>query len=188
MSSRGVCCKTDCPRPSAAEKTFPGDVHRDSPLKWRQRNRKTEFISHLGLGKCNGMEFWRHFHILEDKMIYPLSAPPHFLKEERIPSWPYHFLKAFYFVWGCSSLARLCFQWIIASVMVVPGEQQKDSAIHIHASILPQSPLPPRCHRHWAEFPALYSRTLLFIHSIHKSLHLIIPSSQSSPPPPLGNH
>ena len=28
--------------------------------------------------------------------------------------------------------------------MIVSGEQHKDSAIHIHVSILPQTPLPPR--------------------------------------------
>ena len=39
-------------------------------------------------------------------------------------------------------------------------------------------------------FPMLYSRILLFIHSIYSSLHLLIPNSQSFPPllPPLGNH
>ena len=39
--------------------------------------------------------------------------------------------------------------------------------------------------------PVLYSRTLLFIHSICNSLHLLVPNSQSIPPPlpfPLGNH
>jgi len=28
--------------------------------------------------------------------------------------------------------------------MIVSGEQHKDSAIHVHVSILPQTPLPPR--------------------------------------------
>ena len=37
----------------------------------------------------------------------------------------------------------------------------------------------------------LYSRTLLFIHSLYNSLHLLTPNSQSIPSPspsPLGNH
>ena len=37
----------------------------------------------------------------------------------------------------------------------------------------------------------LYSRTLFFIDSIYNSSHLLIPNSQSIPPPdplPLGNH
>ena len=32
------------------------------------------------------------------------------------------------------------------------------------------------------QFPVLYSRTLLFIHSIYNSLHLLTPNSQSIPP------
>ena len=32
--------------------------------------------------------------------------------------------------------------------------------------------------------PGLYNRTLLFIHSIYNSLHLLIANSQSIPPPP----
>ena len=44
---------------------------------------------------------------------------------------------------------------------------------------------------YWIQFPALYSRILLFIHSIYNSLHLLIPNSQLTPPPlpfPLRNH
>ena len=39
------------------------------------------------------------------------------------------------------------------------------------------------------EFSVLYTRTLLFIHSIYNSLNLLIPKSQSFTPPslPLGN-
>ena len=41
------------------------------------------------------------------------------------------------------------------------------------------------------QLPVLYSWTLLFIHPIYISLHLLIPNSQSippSPPLPSGNH
>ena len=44
---------------------------------------------------------------------------------------------------------------------------------------------------YWIQFPVLYSRTLLFIHSVYNSLHLLMSNSQSIPPPPhlpLGNH
>ena len=37
----------------------------------------------------------------------------------------------------------------------------------------------------WIQFPVLYSRTLLFIHPIYTSLHLLIPDSHSVPPPAL---
>ena len=36
---------------------------------------------------------------------------------------------------------------------------------------------------YWIWFPVLYSRTLLCIHPIYKSLHLPTPNSQSIPPP-----
>ena len=36
---------------------------------------------------------------------------------------------------------------------------------------------------YWIEWPVLYSRTLLFIHTLHKSLHLLIPTSSSFPLP-----
>ena len=43
--------------------------------------------------------------------------------------------------------------------------------------------------RYWKKFPALDSRTLLFICSLDKSFHIIIPNSQSIPlPSPLGNY
>ena len=37
---------------------------------------------------------------------------------------------------------------------------------------------------YWVEFLVLYSRTLLFIHSIYSSLCLLTPNFQSIPPPP----
>ena len=38
---------------------------------------------------------------------------------------------------------------------------------------------------YWILFPVLYSRTLMFIHSICNSLHLLTPNSPSIPPPSL---
>ena len=38
--------------------------------------------------------------------------------------------------------------------------------------------------RSWIQFPVLYSRTSLFIHSKYKSLHLLTPYSQSIPQHP----
>ena len=46
------------------------------------------------------------------------------------------FLKTFYFVLGYS--------WLTNNVVIVSGEQRRDSAICIHVSILPQTPLPSR--------------------------------------------
>lgn len=36
---------------------------------------------------------------------------------------------------------------------------------------------------YWIQFPVLYNRTLFFIHSICNNLHLLVPNSQSIPPP-----
>ena len=44
---------------------------------------------------------------------------------------------------------------------------------------------------YWIYFPVLYSRILLFVHSICNSLHLLTPNFQSIPPTsrlPCGNH
>ena len=51
-------------------------------------------------------------------------------------------------------------------VVTVSGEQQRDSAIHIHVSVLPQPQLPfsQAATQHWAEFHELYGRSLLVIH------------------------
>ena len=38
---------------------------------------------------------------------------------------------------------------------------------------------------YWIEFSVLDGRTLLFIHPVYTSLHLLIPNSQSTPPCPL---
>ena len=43
-------------------------------------------------------------------------------------------------------------------------------------------------HRILSIVPLLCSMALLFIHSVYNSMHLLIPHSQSFPPPPPGNH
>ena len=56
--------------------------------------------------------------------------------------------------------------------------QQRNSAIHIHVSILPQTPPPIQADiQHWAEFPVLYSRTLFAIHAKYSSVYVFIPNS-----------
>ena len=65
--------------------------------------------------------------------------------------------------------------------MVVWGEQQRDSTIHIYVSILSQTPLPS----HWVEFPLLYSRSLLVIHYKCCSVCMSIIKSLTTPSPHL---
>ena len=49
------------------------------------------------------------------------------------------------------------------NVVRVSGEQWRDSAIFIHVSILPQTPLPSRLPHNIEQFHVLYSRSLLSI-------------------------
>ena len=67
--------------------------------------------------------------------------------------------------------------------------QQSDSVIHRYS--FPYSFPLSFITEYQISFPALCSRTLLYIHPICSSLHLLIPNSQflpSPPPLPLGNH
>ena len=57
----------------------------------------------------------------------------------KIPQWLssyFLFFQTFYFVLDYSRLTN--------NIVIVSGEQWRDSAIHIHVSILPQTPLPSR--------------------------------------------
>ena len=49
------------------------------------------------------------------------------------------------------------------SVVIFSDEQQRDSALRMHVSILLQLPSHPGSHIHQAEFPMLYNRSLLVI-------------------------
>ena len=69
---------------------------------------------------------------------------------------------------------------LINTVVIVSGEQQRDSFIHIRVSILPQTPLPSRLPHNIEEsfmFHVLYSRSLLVIHSKYSSMYMSIPNS-----------
>ena len=64
------------------------------------------------------------------------------------------------------------------------GEPWRDSAVHIHVSILPQSPLPSRLARKlWVEFHVLYNRSLLVIHFEYSIVYMTFPNSLNVPPP-----
>ena len=82
--------------------------------------------------------------------------------------------------------------WLIYSVVLIIAVQQSDLVIHTHThthkflSILSIVVY----HSILNLVPMLYSTTLLFIHSINASFHLVIPKSQAiplPPPLPLGN-
>ena len=75
--------------------------------------------------------------------------------------------------------------YLINHVVVISGEQWRDSAIHIHVSILPQTPLLSRlAHNSWAEFHVLCNRSLLVIHFKCSSVYMTFPKSLTIPFPP----
>ena len=65
------------------------------------------------------------------------------------------------------------YDWL-TNVVIVSGEHWRDSAISVHVSILTQTPLSSRLPDNIAEFPVLYSRSLLVIHFKYTSVHLNI--------------
>ena len=69
------------------------------------------------------------------------------------------------------------------NVAIVPGGQQRDSATHIHVSILPQTPLPFRLpKKHWTGFPVLCSRFLWVIRLKRSSVYMSTPNCLSPSP------
>ena len=84
------------------------------------------------------------------------------------------FFLTFYFVLGYNNTIGLP----INKVVIVSGEQWRDSVIHIQVSIVPQTPLPSQpAAEHWSEFHVLYSRSLLVIHVKYSSVSMSIPNS-----------
>ena len=69
--------------------------------------------------------------------------------------------------------------------VIVSSEQRRDSAIHIHVSILPQTPAAIQLAHNieQTEFHVLYNRSLLVIHFKYSSVYMPFPNSLSSPSP-----
>ena len=67
---------------------------------------------------------------------------------------------------------------VLISLVLISAVQQSNSVALIFFSIRVY-------HTILNIVPCVYSRTLLFIHPLYKSLHLLIPDSQSIPPLPL---
>ena len=73
----------------------------------------------------------------------------------------------------------------INNVVIVSGKQWRDSAIHIHVSILPQTPLPSRLtHNTEQSSMCCHRRFLLVIHSKHSSVYMTFLKSPAIPSPP----
>ena len=78
-----------------------------------------------------------------------------------------------------SSIATNCSSsQLTNNVAIVSDAQQRNSAIYIHVSILPETPPPIQADiEHWAEFFMLYNRTLFVIHVKYSSVYMSIPNS-----------
>ena len=80
--------------------------------------------------------------------------------------------------------------WLVNNVVIVSGEQWRDSAIHIHAFILPQTPLSPRLPYNIEQSSMYYTGGPCWL-SIFKysCVYMSIPNSQTIPSPifPPGN-
>ena len=63
----------------------------------------------------------------------------------------------------------------INNFVIISGAQQRDSAIHIHISILPQIPLPSRLPHNIEQSSLCY--TLLVIHFKYNSMYILIQNS-----------
>ena len=67
------------------------------------------------------------------------------------------------------------------TVVIVSGEQQRDSAMHIHVSILLQTPLLSRLPHNIEQSALCYGRSLLFIHFKYSRTYMLIPNSVAIP-------
>ena len=70
---------------------------------------------------------------------------------------------------------------LINSVVVFSGEHQRDSAIHVHVSILAQTSLPSRLLLNTEQFHVLYNRSLVAIHFKYSSVYMSILKSLTIP-------
>ena len=66
-----------------------------------------------------------------------------------------------YSLWGQLDMTeQLSFSPLISNVMIVSGDQRRDSAIHTHLSTLPQLPFPPGCQDLILLLPILFDSSL----------------------------
>ena len=63
---------------------------------------------------------------------------------------------------------------LINNVVVFSGEHQRDSAIHVHVSILARTSLPSRLLLNTEQFHVLYNRSLVAIHFKYSSVYMSI--------------
>ena len=90
------------------------------------------------------------------------------------------FLSVCFFLWACLFFHIFIGVQLIYNVVLVSGEQQSESVIHMHISTLFQIIFPYRSLQRIA-FPVPYSRFLLVIYFIYTSVYMSVPISQFIP-------
>ena len=87
-----------------------------------------------------------------------------------------------------SNIWLVCFYFLLAysqpveKMVIVSGEQQRDSAIHSHVSILPQTLLPPRLPENTEHsFPCYTVGAWLSLSNTYPSMYMSIPNSLTIP-------
>ena len=65
---------------------------------------------------------------------------------------------------------------LIDRVVIVLGGRKRDSTIHTHVSILPQTLLPFRLSYNIGQSSMCYSRSLLVIHSKYSRVYILTPN------------
>ena len=67
------------------------------------------------------------------------------------------------------------------NAVIVPGGQQKDSAIYTCIHSPPNSPFHPGCRITWSRAPCGYRRTLMVTHFKYSSVYIMVSNSLSLP-------
>ena len=72
---------------------------------------------------------------------------------------------------------------LIDNVVIVPGEEQRDSGLHIHIPTLPQTRLPSGLRHNPEQSSLCYTRSFLVLHFGYSRMYISIPSSLTVPSP-----
>ena len=116
----------------------------------------------------------------QNSLTYNLNQKLYIIQYRRKVSSYFHYLKKhtgspfFFFNW-CVIDLQCCANYCCTAKWFIYIHT------HTHTHTLYSFPLWFIITGYWKEFPVLYSRTMLFIHSVYKSLHLLISNSHSTP-------
>ena len=169
-----------CPSSNAAAEIWP-HAKWDAKLLLLQRNRKIptrlNFLVILEIGLLCLPHPFEALWLASTCIVIGLSELANFC----FGGFGFLFFFTFYFILECGWLTML-WQFQVDSKGIQPY-------IYMYP-FSPKLPSQPGCHKHWADFPMLYSRTLLVIRFKYSSVYMSIPNSLTNPSPtsPPDNH